>query len=103
MRVTRRQPKSQALRATVPDGPPVCVSPDFGAIYERDFPAVYGYCLSQLGDAEAAEDAAAQTFFKALAALPGYRDTGRFRSWLFAIAHNVILDAQRGRPPDAPL
>jgi RNA polymerase sigma-70 factor (ECF subfamily) len=75
----------------------------FAALYDRYFPAVYGYCLSQLGDPHAAEDAASQTFLKALAALPGYRETGRFRSWLFAIAHNVVLDAITRRRPETSL
>ncbi len=75
----------------------------FTALYDRYFAAVHGYCLSQLGDAQAAEDAASQTFLKALAALPGYRETGRFRSWLFAIAHNAVSDAFRARSPDASL
>jgi RNA polymerase sigma-70 factor (ECF subfamily) len=75
----------------------------FTALYDRYFAAVYGYCLSQLGDPYAAEDAASQTFLKALSALPGYRETGRFRSWLFAIAHNAVLDAMRARHPDDPL
>ncbi len=75
----------------------------FTALYDRYFDAVYGYCLSQLRDAQAAEDAASQTFLKALAALPNYRETGRFRSWLFAIAHNVVLDVLRTRASHAPL
>jgi RNA polymerase sigma-70 factor (ECF subfamily) len=41
---------------------------------------------------------------KALAALPEYRADGpSFRSWLFAIAHNVITDELRARRPDQPL
>jgi RNA polymerase sigma-70 factor (ECF subfamily) len=72
----------------------------FGPIYDRYFPAVYGYCLSELRDPEIAADAAGQTFLKAMAALPGYREGGRFRSWLFAIAHNVIMDAHPTRLPD---
>ena len=75
----------------------------FTALYDRYFPAVYGYCLSQLGDPDAAEDAASHTFLKALAALPGYREAGRFRPWLFAIAHNAVLDSIGGRRPAEPL
>lgn len=75
----------------------------FTALYDRYFPGVYGYCLSQLGDPDAAEDATSQTFLKALAALPSYRETGRFRSWLFAIAHNAVCDLVGGRRADAPL
>ena len=33
-------------------------------------------------------------FARALAALPHYRGTGSFRSWLFAIAHNAVIDGQ---------
>lgn len=73
--------------------------PAFVALYDRYFPAVFRYCLSQLGEVEAAEDAASQTFVKALTALSTYRETGRFRSWLFAIAHNAVLDTFRARRP----
>jgi RNA polymerase sigma-70 factor (ECF subfamily) len=69
----------------------------FTALYDRYFPAVYGYCLSQLTAPDAAEDATSQTFLKALAALPHYRESGRFRPWLFVIAHNVVLDALTNR------
>ena len=103
----RRQPEH--LAESAPDADALLVvwarqNPQaFTALYDRYFPAVYGYCLSELGDPEAAEDAASSTFLRALAALPGYRESGRFRSWLFAIAHNTVLDAVGGRHGDAPL
>jgi RNA polymerase sigma-70 factor (ECF subfamily) len=75
----------------------------FGLLYDRYFPAVYGYCLSELRDPEVAADAAGQTFLKAMAALPTYREGGRFRSWLFTIAHNVIVDAYSPRRQNEPL
>ena len=75
----------------------------FTALYDRYFAAVYGYCLSQLGNPQAAEDAASQTFLKALTALPGYREAGRFRAWLFAIAHNAVQDVIRSHRPNEPL
>lgn len=68
----------------------------FAALYERYVQLVYRYCLRRLGDPETAEDATAQTFTKALAAVPTYRAEGvSFRSWLFAIAHNVLVDLHR--------
>ncbi len=104
--LNRRQP-DQPPRSTDPDALLVAWSRQnpqaFTALYDRYFPAVYGYCLSQLGDQTGAEDAASQTFLRALAALPGYRETGRFRQWLFVIAHNVILDAVSRRRSEAPL
>jgi len=72
----------------------------FAPLYQRYVDPVYRYCLRRLGSTEAAEDATAQVFAKALAALPGYRENGpSFRSWLFAIAHNVLVDAERARRP----
>ena len=75
----------------------------FAALYDRYFAGVYGYCLSELRDPEAAADAASLTFLRALAALHRYRPQSRFRSWLFAIAHNILLDARRREHPIAPL
>lgn len=68
----------------------------FTALYDRYFAIVFRYCRSQLRDVAKAEDAASQTFVKALAALPSYRESGRFRSWLFTIAYNAIRDQHRG-------
>ena len=76
----------------------------FAPLYARYFDPVYRYCYRRLGHPEAAADAAAQVFAKALAALPRYReDAPSFRSWLFAIAHNVIADDLRARRPVAPM
>src|SRR4051812_19120133 len=76
----------------------------FAPLYTRYFDPVYRYCYRRLGHPEAAADAAAQVFAKALAALPGYREEApSFRSWLFAIAHNVITDDLRARRPIAPM
>ena len=70
----------------------------FAPLYVRYADPVYRYCLRRLGTREAAEDATAQVFVKVLAALPSYRDNGTsFRSWLFAVAHNVQVDVERGR------
>src|SRR4051795_9053208 len=68
----------------------------FGALWERHFRRVYGYCYRSLGDREIAEDAAGETFRRALSAL-GTSRVGKFRSWVFAIAHNVIADEFRSR------
>lgn len=71
-------------------------------IYATWFEPVYLYCLRRLGSPEAAEDAASRIFERVLTALPDYRpDEARagatFRSWLFAIAHNTIVDHHRRR------
>jgi RNA polymerase sigma-70 factor (ECF subfamily) len=74
----------------------------FAVLYERHLPAVYGYCVHQLGSRDAAEDATSLIFAKALAGLPSMRGTS-FRGWLFGIAHHVVADVRRARPADVPL
>ena len=74
----------------------------FGLLYDRHFGSVYGYCYRRLGVREIAQDAAAETFRKALTALPGYRPQS-CRGWLFTIARHVIADAGRAHQPTLPL
>ena len=74
----------------------------FAALYDRYLPRVHGYCYRMLGTREAAEDANTDVFMRALGGLPAYR-AGSFRSWLFAIAHNVVADELRRRRPAIPL
>ena len=77
--------------------------PDAAAtIYATWFDPVYRYCHRRLGTTEAAEDAASRIFERVLTALPDYRPDEKrpgatFRSWLFAIAHNTIVDQHRRR------
>src|SRR3954453_12593051 len=76
----------------------------FAPLYARYVDPVYRYCYRRLGHPEAAADATAQVFTKALGALPGYREAApSFRSWLFAIAHNVITDDLRAHRPVASM
>lgn len=68
----------------------------FTILYRTHALAVFRYCDRRLHDREAAEDATSQTFINAYS---GLRRLGNkpFRPWLFAIAHNVVVDAQRKR------
>jgi RNA polymerase sigma-70 factor (ECF subfamily) len=68
----------------------------FAPLYNRYHDAIYGYSLRRLGDREAAGDATSLTFTRAMTALHRFRG-GSFRAWLFAIAHNVVIDAVRRR------
>ncbi len=74
----------------------------FAPLYTRYVEPIYRYCYRRLGTPEAAADATSQTFAKALAALAHCR-AETFRSWLFAIAHNVLTDGYRVRTFDQPL
>jgi RNA polymerase sigma-70 factor (ECF subfamily) len=70
----------------------------FGALYDRYFDAVYRYCYVRLGSAERAEDAAHQVFVRVLEGVGRYQESGRFRSWLFTIAHSVVVNELAPRP-----
>lgn len=70
----------------------------FAALYDRYFDPLYRYCYVRLGSKDRAEDAVHQIFLRALEAVDRYQEAGRFRSWLFTIAHNVVADELRARP-----
>jgi RNA polymerase sigma-70 factor (ECF subfamily) len=74
----------------------------FEPLYDHYANPIYQYCHQRLGSREAAEDATSLVFAKALDALPHYRD-GAFRSWLFTIAHNVVVDHVRADRHEARL
>ena len=70
----------------------------YGELYRLHHAAVFRLARFRLGGEQAAEDAAAETFARAWAALPRYRFTGApFSAWLYAIARNVSADEQRRR------
>lgn len=72
----------------------------FAPLYERYVDAIFGYCYRRTSDREHAADLTSQIFVKALAALDRFdpqAGTSTFRSWLFSIAHNHVVDAHRLR------
>ena len=79
---------------------------EFGRIYDKYVAVIYAYCRRRLDTDALAEDATSTIFMKALAATPNFRPgAGTVRSWLFAIAHNAVLDQIRllNRRADRPL
>ena len=69
------------------------------ARHERRLLAV---CHGILRNADDAEDAAQETFLRALRALPRFRGEASFRTWLLRIALNVCLNWKRDRRPTEP-
>lgn len=66
----------------------------FAPLYLRYFDRVYAFCRRRLGNPEEAADVTSIVFARALSSLPGFRGDS-FRSWLFAIAHNALIDHYR--------
>ncbi len=70
----------------------------FGELYRRYVDRIYSYHYRHTGDVQEAEDLTSRTFYRALRALPRYRERGLpFQAWLFRIAHNLVANWYRDR------
>ena len=67
----------------------------FQILYERYHGAVFGFLLRSLADRQAAEDLVQETFLRVFVRRQAYRPTAAFRTWLFAIARNLLIDRFR--------
>ncbi|MCC6944846.1 MAG: sigma-70 family RNA polymerase sigma factor [Thermomicrobiales bacterium] len=67
----------------------------FALLYRRYLNQVYAFAASRLDSRETAEDVTQTIFLKALGSLHTCRQPELFAGWLFAIARNVVIDAQR--------
>ena len=68
--------------------------PAFEALYHRHRDAVYRYFL-RAADAANAADGHQETWTRIIANRGKYRPQGRFRAYLFRVAHNVLMDQFR--------
>jgi len=71
----------------------------FGALYQRYVKRIYNYHYRHTSDHIEAEDLTSRTFHKVLRNLHRYQDQkgASFQSWLFRIAHNLVVNWYRDR------
>lgn len=76
----------------------------FGALYEIYMDEIYRYFFYRLGHVQDAEDMTERTFLKVWESLDRF-ETGRasFRTWLYRVAHNLLVDHYRTDKPTDPL
>lgn len=72
----------------------------FSILYGHYQDAIYRYIFVRIGNTAEAEDLTEDVFVRAWEALPNYRPSQHpFKSWLYRIAHNLIVDHHRKRKP----
>ena len=65
-------------------------------LYDRHFDGIYRYLYTRVRHEADAEDLTEQVFLKMVDAIPRYRFRGlAFSSWLYRIAHNLLVDRYR--------
>ncbi len=64
-------------------------------LFDREFDAVYRYCLARTGDVAAADDAASEAFLAASRAVANGKGDDVDRPWLFVVAKNRMVDQWR--------
>jgi RNA polymerase sigma-70 factor (ECF subfamily) len=75
------------------------------SLYRSYGAELYGFAVKRLGDAHLAEELVQDVFTRAWRSARQYSpERGSVRTWLYAIARNALVDAERrrGRRPPAP-
>ncbi len=76
----------------------------YGDLYMLHLDKIYRYIFYKVGNEREAEDLTEQVFLNAWEAIEGYRQRGYpFSSWLYRIAHNVVIDYYRTGKEEEPL
>ncbi len=73
----------------------------FQMLYERHDRSVFTFFLRSIGDRHRAEDLLQETFLRVFAHRQSYRPTAAFKTWLFTIARNLLIDQIRQRTQSA--
>lgn len=76
----------------------------FGEIFDRFQPEIVRYLAHRTGNIDTAEDLAQQVFLKAWQAIPRFEHRAApFKSWLYRMAHNQMVDHFRTHRPTSDL
>jgi len=73
----------------------------YGILFERHLDAIYRYIYFRIGNEPEAEDLSVEVFVKAWEAMPNFEPGSEcsFYTWLYWIAHNLIIDFHRKKKP----
>ena len=76
----------------------------FGKLYDSYYGQIYRYLYYRLANEENASDLSAEVFLRAWHHLSSFGNQNKFlfRSWLFRIAHNLLVDQYRKEKPQSP-
>lgn len=71
----------------------------FEILYERYFEKIYAFIVRRVGAREIAEDLVSNIFLKAFASRTRFVWRASFKSWLYQIASNTLIDHYRSHKP----
>jgi RNA polymerase sigma-70 factor (ECF subfamily) len=69
----------------------------FGHLYQHYYQSIYRYVFYRVNHRQDAEDLTEKIFLKAWEHLPRYRGDASFKSWIYRIAHTIVIDHYRTR------
>lgn len=75
----------------------------FGQLYQHYYQPIYRYVFYRVNHQEETEDLTEKIFLKAWERLPSYRGDASFKSWVYRIAHTIVIDHYRTRKRPLPL
>ncbi len=90
-RYQRRADELLALRCQLGE------RPAFAELIQRWAGPLCRYVMHNIGDADVADDLVQEVWVAVVQGIARLRDASKFRSWLFGIAHRVLMDRLRSR------
>lgn len=81
-----------------------CDEKALGELYDLWALRIYAYICRRVSDSHLAEDLTADVFIRVLQAVrTGHSWRTSFQTWIYRIAHNLVVDHYRRKPPDNDL